>query len=50
MVTRVFLADNGYRLRFDRADIVRTVEALAGGTLSEADLATWFRDRLVRSP
>ncbi|MBE7181049.1 MAG: type II toxin-antitoxin system death-on-curing family toxin [Terriglobus roseus] len=48
VVARLFLADNGYRLRFDAADAVRTVEALAGGTLPEADLAVWFRERLER--
>ena len=29
VVARVFLADNGFRLQFDPADAVRTVEALA---------------------
>jgi len=49
VVARVFLADNGYRLQFDPADAVRTVEALAGGKLSEAKLAEWFRHRVLRS-
>ncbi|MEQ9152850.1 MAG: type II toxin-antitoxin system death-on-curing family toxin [Parvibaculum sp.] len=47
VVARLFLADNGCRLRFDKADAVRTVEALAAGTLSEEDLAAWFRKHLV---
>ncbi len=47
---RLFLADNGYRLRFDPVEAVRTVEAVAGGTLAEGDLAAWFRDRLTGSP
>ena len=48
IVARVFLADNGYKLQFDKADALRTVEALAAGTLSEDDLAAWFRVRLLR--
>ena len=50
VVARLFLADNGCRLRFDPADAVKTVEAAAGGTLPESDLASWFRDRLTGSP
>ena len=45
VTARLFLADNGYRLHFDPADAVRTVEALAAGKLSEAELAAWFRER-----
>jgi death on curing protein len=47
IVARLFLSDNGYRLRFDKADTVRTIEALAGGTLEEAQFAQWIRERLV---
>lgn len=47
LAARLFLADNGHRLRFDTDDAVRTVEAVAAGTMSEADLAAWFRERLV---
>jgi len=47
VVARLFLADNGQRLAFEAADAVRTVEALAAGTLSEAALADWFRRHLV---
>ncbi|WP_395675488.1 type II toxin-antitoxin system death-on-curing family toxin [Inquilinus sp.] len=46
VVARLFLADNGYRLRFEPAEAVRTVEALAAGSLDESQLAAWFRDRL----
>ena len=46
VTARLFLADNGYRLRFDRLEAVRVVEAAASGTLSEAELATWFRQHL----
>ena len=48
IVARLFLADNGYRFPFDKAEAVRTVEALAAGTLSQDDLASWFRSRLLR--
>ena len=46
VAARLFLADNGYRLRFDKLEAVRVVEAAASDTLSEADLATWFRQHL----
>ena len=47
VTARVFLADNGCRLRFDPADAVRTVKAVAGGTLAEDVLASWFRRNLT---
>jgi death on curing protein len=50
VIARVFLADNGYRLTFDPADAVRTVESLAGGALSEDELASWFRRRIAKAP
>lgn len=46
VVARLFLADNGHRLRFDPQEAIRTVEAVAAGTLQERDLAEWFRQRL----
>lgn len=48
IVARLFLADNGYKLQFDNAEALRTVDALAAGTLSEDELAAWFRMRLLR--
>ena len=48
IVARRFLADNGYRFPFDKAEAVRTVEALASGALSQDDLASWFRTGLFR--
>lgn len=48
VAARLFLAHNGYRLRFDPADAVRTVEALAADTLDESGLAAWFRGRLEK--
>lgn len=50
VVARLFLADNGFRLRFDPAEAVRTVEVTAAGTLSENDLAAWLRARLISTP
>jgi death-on-curing protein len=47
VVARLFLADNAYHMRFDPADAVRTMESVAAGTLTESQLAEWFRDRLV---
>jgi death-on-curing protein len=46
MIARLFLADNGFVLSFDAIDAVRTVEALAAGSLDEVQLAAWFRARL----
>ncbi len=43
VMARLFLADNGYKLQFDPADEVRTMEAVAAGKLRESELATWFR-------
>ncbi|HKU19540.1 MAG TPA: type II toxin-antitoxin system death-on-curing family toxin [Terriglobales bacterium] len=48
VVARLFLADNGFRLQFDPAEAVRMVEALAAGKLSEAEVAAWLRERIVR--
>ena len=50
VVARVFLADNGYRLRFGAIDAVHTVEGIAAGTLDAAALASWFREHLVTLP
>lgn len=50
VVARVFLADHGARLRLDPAEVVRTVEAVAAGTVAEATLAAWLRARLVARP
>ncbi len=46
VVARLFLADNGHRVRFDPQDAVRIMEAVAAGTLQESALAEWFRQRL----
>lgn len=46
-VARLFLAANDCRLKFDKADAVRAIEAPAGGTLEEAQFAEWVRERLA---
>ena len=46
VVARLFLASNGFRLSFDPHDAVRTIAAVAAGTLSESELVEWFRQRV----
>jgi death on curing protein len=47
VAARLFLAVNGRELRFDAADAVRTMLALAAGEMSEEELTDWFRARLT---
>ena len=47
IAARLFLADNGYRLSFDPLDAIRIMGGVAGGTVTQTELAGWFRDRLV---
>lgn len=46
VIARLFLADNGYRLRFAPPEAVRLMEEVAGGAMGEDALAAWFRQRL----
>jgi death-on-curing protein len=46
VVARLLLADNGYKLHFDPANAVLTMESVAAGSLSEPELAEWFRRRI----
>jgi death-on-curing protein len=46
---RLFLADNGFGLTFERTEAVRLVEAVAAGAASEAEVAAWFRDHIQRA-
>jgi death-on-curing protein len=50
VLARLFLMDNGVRFRFDPADAVLTMEAVAAGSLTERDLAAWFRSRMIVAP
>ena len=47
VVARLFLADNGEVLRFDRMDAVRLMEGVAAGRIRETELAEWFRTHLT---
>jgi death on curing protein len=47
VAARLFLADNGYHLRFDPADAVRTMESVAASAVSESELAAWFRKGIL---
>jgi death-on-curing protein len=47
IAARLFLADNDYRLAFDKVEAVKLVEALAAGSVSEDVLAQWLKDRLT---
>ena len=46
----VFLELNGKDLAAEEIDVVQVMTALAAGTLSETNLAAWFRERLIRLP
>lgn len=46
VAARVFLADNSQNLEFDPFEAVRIMERVAGGGISESELADWFRSRL----
>ena len=47
VTSRLFLADNGQRLDFDPVDAIRAMEGVAAGSVSETELADWYRRRLV---
>ena len=49
VMARLFLKLNGVAIAFDKTDAIRTMLALASGTLEEEALAEWFRTHLVSS-
>lgn len=49
-MARLSPADNSCRLRFDLAEAVRTVKAMAASTQNEKNLAAWLQDRLTSPP
>ena len=49
VIARLFLEDNGEKLRFRRLDAIQVMEGLAAGRISEAELAEWFRKAICRS-
>ena len=44
---RLFLADNGYVLSFNKSDAVRVMMSLTDGSLDEAAMAEWLRARMA---
>ena len=46
IAARLFLADNGFRLTFDKQDAVRTMEAVAASEMPEDLLADWLRRQI----
>ena len=46
VLARLFLALDGHDLRFEPAEAIATMLALAAGELAEEELADWFRTRL----
>ena len=49
ITARLFLMVNGVEIAFDKSDAIQMVLALAGGELSEEQVARWFRERIVAS-
>ncbi len=49
VVSEGFLAKNGYTLEATNNEIVVVFISLASGELSEAELAAWFRERILGS-
>jgi len=47
VVLELFLDLNGWQLEASDAECVSTMEALAAGNLSEAEMAAWVRERTV---
>jgi death-on-curing protein len=46
----LFLAINGFRLKADQVDAIKTMLALASGDLDEAGLSTWIAANMVSRP
>lgn len=47
VMARLFLADHGHTLRFASIDAIQLMESVAAGTMTEEQLAAWFRQRVV---
>ncbi len=47
VVARLFLRANGIVLRFEKADAIQVMLALAASKLAEDELADWFRGHIV---
>jgi death-on-curing protein len=48
VASRTFLLINGYQITAAKEDRARTFIALADGSLSEFNLAAWFRGQMVK--
>ena len=48
VLARLFLALNDHALRFEPAEAIKAMLALAAGELSEVEMADWFRQHLAR--
>jgi death-on-curing protein len=46
VIARLFLADNGYTVSFDHAEMVRTMVSLTAGTIDETAMTEWLRVRI----
>src|ERR1700712_2232712 len=46
VIARLFLADNGYTVSFDRPEMVRTMVSLMAGTIDETAMTEWLRVRI----
>jgi death-on-curing protein len=49
VLARLFLRLNGVQIRFDQADAIQIMLALAAGEVTEDALAGWFRERIARN-
>ena len=49
VTARLFLLRNGHDIEATREEKVYTVVSLASGDLTEAQLAEWFRQKVVRA-
>jgi len=47
VVARLFLRLNGVTLKFNPADAVAVMLGVAGGMVSEPELAAWFREKII---
>lgn len=47
VVARLFLVTNGIKLEFEKGDALNMVLALAAGVRAEAEVAAWFRERII---
>lgn len=47
VIGRLFLSINGVRLKFAQVDAINLMLAVASGTRTEEQVATWIRQRIV---